>query len=204
MNDADYAILAVLGLSMLFGLFRGFVGEVLSLACWIAAFWVAWAFGARVAAFYSGFLHEPVACIVAGYLTCFLGVLVAGALVGWIMRKLLRGGGLGGGDRFLGMLFGLARGLLLVTGAVLMLGFTPLPHEAPWWRHSLLLPGFEQGAGWLSRQLPPEVTKYLEIGGKALPMLPNVPISSLPGAPDPAPASSAAPRPEGAPVHHGR
>src|SRR5579875_2813632 len=172
-NDADYAILAVLGLSMLFGLFRGFVGEVLSLACWIAAFWVAWAFGARVAAFYSGFLHEPVACIVAG-------------------------------DRVLGMLFGLARGLLLVTGAVLMLGFTPPPHEAPWWRHSLLLPGFEQGAGWLSRQLPPEVTKYLEIGGKALPMLPNVPISSLPGAPDPAPASSAAPRPEGAPVHHGR
>src|SRR5690242_2732700 len=129
MNTADILILAVLALSMLFGLLRGFVSTVLSLSCWIAAFWVAWAFGAEVALFYGGFFGEPAARLVAGYLTCFIGVLVVGGVVGWLVRKLLDRGGLRGGDRLLGLLFGLARGLVLVTFAVLVLGFTALPRE---------------------------------------------------------------------------
>ncbi|HET9819724.1 MAG TPA: CvpA family protein [Rhodanobacteraceae bacterium] len=179
MNAADILILAVLALSMLLGLWRGFVSSVLSLLCWIAAFWVAWAFGDRVAAFYSGFLQQPAACLIAGYLTCFLGVLIVGALLGWTVRKLMEHGGLGGGDRFLGTLFGLARGLLLVTFAVLMLGFTAAPREAAWWRQSMLLPAFENGATWFAGRLPPDVTRYLEVGGKSLPALPQVPISAV-------------------------
>ncbi|MGH8235339.1 MAG: CvpA family protein [Rhodanobacteraceae bacterium] len=179
MNAADIAILAVLALSMLFGLWRGFVSGILSLLCWIAAFWVAWAFGDRVAAFYRGFVQEPTACIIAGYVTCFLCVLIVGALLGWIVHKLMSHSGLRGGDRFLGMLFGLARGLLLVTFAVLMLGFTAVPREAVWWRQSMLLPAFENGAAWFARRLPPEVTHYLEIGGKSLPALSQAPISAV-------------------------
>ena len=49
MNWADYTILAVLGLSVLMGLWRGFIGEVLALACWACAFWVAWLFGPTLA-----------------------------------------------------------------------------------------------------------------------------------------------------------
>jgi len=101
MNSADIAILAVLALSTLFGLMRGFVREVLSLVCWLAAFWVAWAFGDRIAQLYGGWLHEPTARLLAGYATCFLGVLIVGALVGWVLRKLMDVSGLRGGDRFL-------------------------------------------------------------------------------------------------------
>lgn len=197
MNAADIAILAVLALSTLFGLMRGFVSEVLSLVCWIAAFWVAWAFGDQVAQFYGSWLHEPAARIVAGYATCFVAVLIVGALVGWILRKLLNVSGLRGGDRVLGMLFGLARGLLLVTFVVLMLGFTAAPREAAWWRQSTLLPAFANGAGWLARQLPPEVNRYLETGRQALPALSDVPISAVQRAArqvvDPAAAGSVAP-----------
>lgn len=197
MNAADIAILAVLALSVLFGLLRGFVSEVLSLLCWVAAFWVAWAFGDRVALFYRGWLHEPAACLIAGYVTCFLGVLIVGALIGWALHKLMNRGGLRGGDRFLGMLFGLARGLLLVTFVVLMLGFTAVPRQASWWRQSLLLPAFENGAGWVAKALPPEVTRYLEIGGRALPALSQVPISAVQQAArrltDPGVAGSTAP-----------
>lgn len=202
MNTADLVILAVLALSMLFGLWRGFVSEVLSLACWIAAFWVAWAFGDEVAAFYGGFLREPTACIIAGYLTCFLGVVVVGALLGWMVRRLLSHGGLRGGDRFLGLLFGMARGLLLVTFAVLMLGFTPLPRTAAWWRQSALLPAFESGAAWVATRLPPAVARYLEIGGQALPALSRVPIST-PEKQAGEPAASAAPgrAPDHSPNH---
>jgi membrane protein required for colicin V production len=183
MNPADIVILAVLLLSVLFGLWRGLVAEVLSLVCWIAAFWVAWMFGDAMSAWYGQWLQHPAARTIAGYLTCFLGVLVAGALVGWILRKLIQGSGLSGMDRLLGMLFGFARGVLLVLAVVLVLEFTPAP-GAGWWRHSLLLPGFAQGAGWVSTQLPPEAARYaqsgeqvLEAGRQALPKLPDVPIS---------------------------
>ncbi len=197
MNAADIAILAVLALSTLFGLMRGFVSEVLSLACWIAAFWVAWAFGDRVAQVYEGWLHEPTARIMAGYATCFVAVLILGALAGWALRKLMDVGGLRTGDRFLGMLFGLARGLLLVTFVVLMLGFTAAPREAAWWRQSALLPAFANGAGWFARQLPPEVDHYLEIGRQSLPALSDAPISAVRRTArqmvDPAAAGSVAP-----------
>lgn len=179
MNAADILILAVLALSTLFGLLRGFVSEVLSLVCWVAAFWVSWAFGARVADFYIGVLHEPAARIIAGYVTCFVGILIIGAVIGFVARRLLVVGGLRGGDRLLGMLFGLARGWLLVTFVVLMLGFTPLPRESAGWRQSWLLPTFEAGAGWLADALPADVTRYLQAGGRALPALPDVPISDL-------------------------
>jgi membrane protein required for colicin V production len=179
MNTADIVILAVLALSTLFGLMRGFIREVLSLVCWIAAFWVAWAFGDRVAQLYGGWLDDPAARIVAGYVTCFAGVLVAGALAGWILRTLVKVGGLGGGDRFLGMRFGLARGLLLVTFVVLMLGFTTAPRDAAWWRQSTLLPAFSNGAGWIAARLPPEVNRYVGTGWQSLPALSGVPISAM-------------------------
>jgi membrane protein required for colicin V production len=179
MNAADIAILAVLALAMLFGLMRGFVGEVLSLLCWVAAFWVAWAFGDQVAQFYGHWLSEPTARLIAGYVTCFLGVLVVGSLIGWALRRLMNQGGLRGGDRLLGMLFGFAQGVLFVTFVVLMLGFTSVPRQAAWWRQSMLLPAFVNGANWLGGSLPPQVTHYLEIGGKTLPALPHVPISAV-------------------------
>jgi membrane protein required for colicin V production len=179
MNTADIVILAVLVLSTLFGLMRGFISEVLSLVCWIAAFWVAWAFGAGIAQLYGGWLADPTARIVAGYVTCFAGVLIVGALVGWMLRMLVKVSGLSGGDRVLGMLFGLARGLLLVTFAVLMLGFTTAPRDAAWWRESALLPAFSNGAGWFAQQLPPEVNRYVEIGRQSLPALSDVPISAM-------------------------
>jgi membrane protein required for colicin V production len=106
-------------------------------------------------------------------------VLIAGALIGWVLRKLMNVGGLRGGDRFLGMLFGLARGLLLVTFVVLMLGFTATPREAAWWRQSALLPAVANGAGWFARQLPPEVNHYLEMGRRSLPALSEAPISAV-------------------------
>jgi membrane protein required for colicin V production len=203
MNTADYLIVAVLALSMLFGLLRGFVSTVLSLSCWIAAVWVAWAFGAQVAVFYGSFLGGPAARLMAGYLTCFIGVLVVGAVIGWLVRKLLDRGGLRGGDRLLGLLFGLARGLLLVTFAVLVLGSTGLPQEAGWWRQSLLLPSFEGSASWFSARLPAGATRYLEIGGKSLPELSKAPISVVP---DPAvqrASSSAVRAPGHGPIHGG-
>lgn len=178
MNVADIVILGILLVSVLIGLFRGLVGEVLSLVRWIAAFWVASVFGAQVGQLYGPWLHEPEARIVAGSITCFVAVLIVAGLITWLVRRVLSFSHLRAGDSLLGMLFGLARGLLLVTFGVLMLGFTPVPRQAAWWQQSQLIPPFVNGAAWLAGALPPEVTRYLEIG-KSLPAVPKIPISTL-------------------------
>jgi len=175
MNFADYCIIGVLGLSVLMGLWRGFIGEVLALACWVVAFWVAWEFGPRLAAAFSG-IDAPSVRLLLGYAICFIAVLIAGAIVSFLMRKLVAGSGLTGSDRLLGMVFGLMRGLVLVTLIVLLLGFTPLPRD-PWWQHSQLLPTFQEGAHWVAARLPPEVTRYLDLRG----LLPQIPAAA--GAP---------------------
>jgi membrane protein required for colicin V production len=161
MNWADYTIIAVLGLSVLMGLWRGFIGEVLALACWACAFWVAWMLGPALAERFSASISTPSVRVLLAYGLCFIAVLIAGAIVTFLMRKLVEGSGLSGSDRLLGMVFGLVRGLALIVLVVLLLGFTPFPRD-PWWHQSQLLPGFEQGAHWLAARLPQEVSRYLE------------------------------------------
>jgi membrane protein required for colicin V production len=186
-NWADYCILGVLALSVVIGLWRGFISEVMALACWAAAFWVAWIFGERLAAQFTS-IEVPSVRLLLGYGICFIGVLIAGALVAFVVRKLVAGSGLSGTDRLLGMLFGLARGLALVLIAVLLLGFTPFPRD-PWWKESRLMPGFQNGAEWLSAKLPESVNKHLDYRGLlTLPALQGAP--AVPQSPPPADAGA--------------
>ena len=169
MNFADYCILGALGLSVLMGLWRGFIAEVLALLGWAIAFWVAWRFGAQVAGKLTA-IDEPSIRLLLGYALSFLVVLLGAGIVSFLMRKLVAGSGLSGSDRLLGMVFGLVRGLVLVTVTVLLLGFTPMPRD-PWWQRSQLLPAFSGYAQWLSTQLPPEALRYLDLRG----LLPQIP-----------------------------
>ena len=56
-------------------------------------------------------------------------------------------------DRFLGVVFGASRGLLLVTLGVMVGSMTMLP-QAPWWQSASLLPYFENSASWLANLMP--------------------------------------------------
>ena len=181
MNWADYTILAILGLSVLMGLWRGLISEVMALACWACAFWIAWMFGEPLAGRFAS-IEVPSVRLLLGYGICFLAVLVAGALISFLLRKLVASSGLSGTDRLLGMFFGLARGLLLVMIAVLLFGFTPFPRD-PWWRESRLLPTFRNGAEWLSSRLPDSVSKYLDFKGLLPQSAPSVPARTTPADP---------------------
>ena len=167
MTWPDYAIIAVLGLSVLMGLWRGFISEVLALAVWACAFWVAWLVGPSLAERFSASISTPSARVILAYGLSFLAVLVAGAIVTWFVRKLVESSGLSGSDRLLGMVFGLVRGLALVVFVVLLLGFTPFTRD-PWWHQSQLLPGFERSAQWLAARLPDDVARYLHSADEVL------------------------------------
>ncbi|WP_348055663.1 CvpA family protein [Dokdonella sp.] len=187
MNWADYTIIAVLGLSVLMGLWRGFIGEVLALACWACAFWVAWVFGPLLAERFSGSISTPSARVLLAYGLCFITVLIAGAIVTFLIRKLVESSGLSGSDRLLGMVFGLVRGLALVVLVVLLMEFTPFPRD-PWWHESRLLPSFERGSQWLTARLPDSVSRYLEPVETLM-----KPLSSPPPTREPVPAPKSSP-----------
>jgi len=161
MNWADYCIVSVLTLSVLMGLWRGFIVEVMALVCWGLAFWAAYLFGDGLAEKFSNSITLVSVRLLLGYALCFIVVLIAGSILTFFLRKLVASSGLSGSDRMLGMLFGLGRGFVLVMVTVLLLGFTAFPRD-PWWRESQLMPTFQASAEWLSARLPSEVVKYLD------------------------------------------
>ncbi|HET6433904.1 CvpA family protein [Dyella sp.] len=174
MNWIDYFIAGVLAVSVLIGLWRGLVAELLSLAIWIGSIWVAWAFGPSVAAYFEHSIHTPALRLVTGYGICLAAVLIVGALLNAMFRRLVAGAGLSGPDRGLGMLFGFARGVLLVALMVFLLGFTAVTRE-PWWRQSMLLPHFQTVAIAVGQHLPASTARYLHPAPDALDGLPSLP-----------------------------
>ena len=163
MNTADIAIAVIITISVLIGLVRGFVVEVLSLAVWAAAVILAMLLGERVASLFEASISLPSARYALGYLSVFFGVLLTGAVFVYLMRKIVQGTGLSGTDRMLGMVFGLARGAVIVVVLALTLGMTPLARD-PWWRESRALPAFGRLAEMMAGWLPAPVAKYFEAG----------------------------------------
>ena len=158
MNWADYLIVIVIALSMLIGLWRGLLREVISLATWIAAFAIAFLFAEDGAAHLAPYLDVPSLRAAAAFGGLFLATLLLGGLVGIVASQLVDYTGLTGTDRVLGMIFGLGRGAVVIAILVLAAGLTPLPKD-PWWQQSRLLPHFQEAALQLRDWLPPELAQ---------------------------------------------
>jgi len=174
MNWTDYIIIGVIALSVLIGLMRGLISEVLALAIWIVAFWFAWTFGPTVAAHFEHLIKLPSARIIVGYVLCFLVVLLLGALLRFAISRLVESTGLSGTDRLLGMVFGFVRGVVLVALLVFLVGFTAFTRD-PWWKESVLLPQFQRVAAWLEQRVPASVREHIHPDADAvLGHLPNL------------------------------
>lgn len=162
LNWVDYALIIIMALSMLIGLWRGLVVEVLSLTVWVAAFWLSMSFGGELAARLVMFEQAAVQQFL-GYAGVFLGTLLLGGVAVWLIGKLIAVSGLSSTDRVLGVVFGLFRGYALGCVLVLALGFTPLPQER-WWSESRLLPGFVAGASWMRSFFPEAAMEQHSVG----------------------------------------
>lgn len=149
----DYFILAVVVLSALISLMRGFVKEAISLGTWILAFWAALTFADALAGWFSGSIQTPTVRFIFAFAILFVAVLILGALLNHLVSALVDKTGLSGTDRLIGAVFGFGRGLVLVAALVLVAGLTRLP-EAHVWRQSQFLPYVEPVAVWLRQVLP--------------------------------------------------
>jgi membrane protein required for colicin V production len=158
MNWADYLIVIIIALSMLIGLWRGLLREVISLATWIAAFAIAFLFAEDGATHLMPYIDVPSLRAAAAFGGLFLATLLLGGLVGILASYLVDYTGLTGTDRVLGMVFGLGRGAIVIAILVLAAGLTPMPRD-PWWQQSLLVPHFQDTALWLRGMLPPDLAQ---------------------------------------------
>ncbi|WP_419810445.1 CvpA family protein [Bacterioplanoides sp.] len=149
----DWVILAVLIISSLISLKRGFVKEALSLASWVIAFVVARLFSGNLATLLEGSIDTNSLRWIVSFAILFAGTLVIGAMINHLLGEVVRLTGLGGTDRIFGMVFGFVRGLVILVAAVYGLQYTLVPDDV-WWKESTLIPHLESVADWARKTLP--------------------------------------------------
>ncbi|SEO74001.1 CvpA family protein [Nitrosovibrio sp. Nv6] len=156
----DYSVLAILVLSILLSVVRGVVREILSLAGWVVAFMVANSFAAGFAPLLPSSVAGESLRLLLAFSALFLSSLLAMGLITMLMSALVKTVGLGFTDRFIGSLFGFARGLLVVLLMVLAAGFTALPQE-PFWKKAVLSKPLETAAMMVIPWLPQDLSSRI-------------------------------------------
>jgi len=148
LNIADYLIIATVIISGTVGLLRGLMREVVALGTLLVAAFVAWHFADVVEPHLGGLLAQPAVRPWVARLILFVGVLLVGQALGALLGHFVRLSLLVGVDRFLGLLFGLMRGVLIVGAAVIVCEIVRLDSE-PWWHESVLVPYGQDAAALL-------------------------------------------------------
>lgn len=161
MTAFDFAVLGVIALSVLLGLWRGVISEILALAAWVVAFLAARAGADQVATLLGGMIAQPGMRLLAAYAVIVVGVLLVFAIGRRLLSLLVKAVGLGILDRLLGASFGVLRGMVVVLVVVMLAGLTPLP-TAEWWRSAVLAPPLETAVIAAKPWMPQELSKRIK------------------------------------------
>ena len=138
MNWTDIAIITVIGLSCLFGLWRGLIREVFSLVTWVAALIIARMYSSTLAPQFNGVFEGETTRYVAAFALLFVVTIIVGALITHLLSKILTIAGLKFTDRLLGGVFGVARGGIIVMLLIFVL--SGLFANTVAWQESRLIP----------------------------------------------------------------
>lgn len=125
----DLAIIAIIGLSVLTGLFRGFVKELVALCVWILAIWLGFNYSQSLDPWLNSYIQEQSARNAVAFVIIMFATLFAGGVVNAILSFILKRAGLSGTDRTLGMGFGFLRGVFIVALLMVAVKMTSLPYQ---------------------------------------------------------------------------
>jgi len=143
----DIIIAVAILISIITGLIRGFVKEAISIAALVIAIWAALYFGPSAGNLSENWFKSEDLQMWFGRVLVFVVILMLGALLSWAIAKLIRATALSGMDRFLGALFGVVRGILLVAVAIIGGQFAGFDNDE-WWLESTVIPHLEVVADW--------------------------------------------------------
>jgi len=177
LNLFDYILIAIVGLSMVLSLWRGFMREVISLTGLVAAFLIAGRTSSIVGGFLSQWITKGVLTDILGFAIVFTGIMLTVGLIGGMIRKLVDKADLTATDRTLGVFFGLARGVLLIS--LFFLIYTSYSKAGkPWMQNSMLTPYALELADLIGKAIP-EQYPFSRQGNRRLPS-PQSMIDSIP------------------------
>jgi membrane protein required for colicin V production len=159
MTWLDYTIVGVTVLSLAWGLWRGLVREVMSVAGWIIAFLTANLLAGPLGEALPPTLAPEVRVLLA-FVGIFIACLAVTTLAGLLLARIIRAVGLGGLDHTLGAMFGVARAAIIALAFGLVAGLTRLPHD-PLWTESVSGPLLARAALATKPWLPPALAERL-------------------------------------------
>ncbi len=176
-NWVDYVVLAIFVLSIMAGLARGVIKEVIAVITWIAAFIISILFSARLASAFtnSSTVQDAInnATTTAGvnptqsismlslglsFISLFVATLIVGSLINFVITRVIEGQGVSITNHLFGGVFGILRGLLIILALMFLVQLTPL-QEQPWWTQSRFVSTFQPAVNWLQQATYPEIQK---------------------------------------------
>lgn len=160
----DIILVGIMLISGLLSLMRGFTREVLSLAAWGAS-----AFGAYVAVKQPAlidlalpYVDKPILAMIAVGAIAFLAILIVVSLISVKISDVVVDSSIGSLDRSLGLLFGFARGFVLVAISYLFYGWlVPADRQESWVRDASALPAIVYVGEVLLNFMPPDIAETL-------------------------------------------
>ena len=160
-TTVDYFTLVVLLVSALVGISRGLFKEVLALVSWFVAAWVAYHYSCYLSTEWLSTFHlDELLSLGVSFLILFVLTLIACGLFGNVIQKIILSAGLSMTDRFLGLIFGLLRGGLVIVVLASLAALTPIPQSIAW-QKAITRPAIDMATGLISSWLPPDWAKQL-------------------------------------------
>jgi membrane protein required for colicin V production len=161
-NWLDGVLAAVVLVSLVTAILKGFIRELISLASVLAGVMIAAVGYRRVGPWFDDLTSSPQVALGLGFLALFLGTLVVGALTSFFARRLIQKAGLEWFDRFLGGIFGLARGIAIdCVLLMVLLAFSVKPEAV---QSSVLAPYVVVGARVMVLAMPADLKTKFQVG----------------------------------------
>ena len=161
-NWLDWTLAAIVVVSVVAAMMKGFIQELISLASLVIALVVAAVAYPRAALWFEDLTKSHEIALGLGFLVLFLGTLLLGSLVSLLARKLIKTAGIQWFDRFLGAVFGLVRGVLVDCVLLLVLLAFAIKPEAV--QQSSLAPYVTAGANMISLAMPGNLKAQFRLG----------------------------------------
>lgn len=146
----DWGIIVLMGISVLFGVLRGFIRSAFSLVTWVSAVVIAKVVSPNLASQFVNIFPIETLRVVVAFSIIFLIVLFVGMIAGRLVSAIFKTIGLSGLDRLLGIFFGALRGALIVAVLLMIGGMTGFD-ESEAWKKSPLRPYWDPAIVWLQQ-----------------------------------------------------